>query len=591
VAAGAVLSIGILTDTVANLLPINITQVNYTKTDESIVSSNTYLQDIVSDIQSTSDHLSQSALTIEKINEINPYFGIDKVKTFNSIPYYLPSGNQNLFEYYKYINSEGKINTSGVFISPFISAANNKSLFHVCKGEGKNSITIGCDIGTTTIDGKLYLANDSETVQVDCQSDQIIITTTGGYQAGKNIISPYGTDLTNIGAGLTIEDIKTANPYIGINEYYTLGSTDQIPFAKDEKFFKYYRRDRGYSIIDFGVVVQAYTNQHTSNLFNINKGVNEIYIGFFENNYSSTTVIGGELTIKNSGGIRLIANGNETKLKPYSNYLSIQSSYNSDYTTDIILARGLRTSVTDNEVVFHKPGDAITDNSSPNQVKLRFGMDLTNIDYTPAIPEDLNTFTLNRQTSGTDNSVFNYYRNTNISQIGVIVGTNDNSDVIFQIAKDIDYVRIGTLYYKWSGKVSIGGGELSVYGKDGINNNNNNKICTLSTDDNNFNIKKNENNKITILYGTDLTNLETRLTTLQSGSGSGSNNLITFHQSIIDNTVVYNTNNVLYSLIMSDMQFQSPIKINVGDNVYPKTTHTLLTAYYTSYIDSNSAVF
>jgi hypothetical protein len=85
-----------------------------------------------------------------------------------------------------------------------------------------------------------------------------------------------------------------------------------------------------------------------------------------------------------------------------------------------------------------------------------------------------------------------------------------------------------------------------------------------------------------------MTNLEIRLTTLESGSGSGSNNKPTFFQSIIDNTVVYNTNNVLYELIWSCMQFQSPIKINVGDNVYPKTTHTLLTAYYTSYIDSNS---
>jgi hypothetical protein len=48
-------------------------------------------------------------------------------------------------------------------------------------------------------------------------------------------------------------------------------------------------------------------------------------------------------------------------------------------TTDIILAKGLRTSVTNNEVVFHKPGDTITDSSSPNQLKLPFGTDLTNI--------------------------------------------------------------------------------------------------------------------------------------------------------------------------------------------------------------------
>jgi hypothetical protein len=155
VAAGAVVSIGALTENVSNLLLINATQVNYTKMDEITMTLDTFLEDIVSDIQATSDYFSQSALTIEKINEINPYFGIDKVKTFNSQPYYLPSGNENLFEYYKYVNSEGKINTFGVSISPFMSAGNNKTLFHVCKTESQNSITIGSNIGSTTIDGKL----------------------------------------------------------------------------------------------------------------------------------------------------------------------------------------------------------------------------------------------------------------------------------------------------------------------------------------------------------------------------------------------------------------------------------------------------
>jgi hypothetical protein len=111
VAAGAVLSIGTLSGTVANLLPINATQVNYTKTDESTVSLNTYLQDIVSDIQATSDHLTQSASTITKINEINPYFGIDKVEhLIQTLIIYLLEIKTYLN--YKYINSEGKINPS-----------------------------------------------------------------------------------------------------------------------------------------------------------------------------------------------------------------------------------------------------------------------------------------------------------------------------------------------------------------------------------------------------------------------------------------------------------------------------------------------
>jgi hypothetical protein len=78
VTASAVLNIGTLTGTVANLLPISVTQVIYTKTDENTVSLDTYLADIVSDVQATSDNLSQSALIIEKINEINPYLGIDE---------------------------------------------------------------------------------------------------------------------------------------------------------------------------------------------------------------------------------------------------------------------------------------------------------------------------------------------------------------------------------------------------------------------------------------------------------------------------------------------------------------------------------
>jgi hypothetical protein len=49
-------------------------------------------------------------------------------------------------------------------------------------------------------------------------------------------------------------------------------------------------------------------------------------------------------------------------------------------TTDIILPKCFRTSVTENEVIFHKPGVAITENISPNQLKLPFGTDLTNLE-------------------------------------------------------------------------------------------------------------------------------------------------------------------------------------------------------------------
>jgi hypothetical protein len=84
-------------------------------------------------------------------------------------------------------------------------------------------------------------------------------------------------------------------------------------------------------------------------------------------------------------------------------------------------------------------------------------------------------------------------------------------------------LQIGSIYYGWSGRVSIGGGELILYCKDGINIElPNQKRCTLSCTENNFKIKNtskiNYNKEITIPYGIDLTNLETRLTTLESGS-------------------------------------------------------------------------
>jgi hypothetical protein len=73
--------------------------------------------------------------------------------------------------------------------------------------------------------------------------------------------------------------------------------------------------------------------------------------------------------------------------------------------------------------VFHNPGDTITDNTSPNQVKLPFGTDLTNIgtgltnlesrlttleseSYTPVIPDSLNTYSPSVNAYGGDSILF-----------------------------------------------------------------------------------------------------------------------------------------------------------------------------------------
>jgi hypothetical protein len=258
--------------------------------------------------------------------------------------------------------------------------------------------------------------------------------------SSDTVIIPYGTNLSNIGIGLTIEDIKTINPYLGIDEYYPLIDNYQIPIAKDEKFFQYYRKVYGGNLIDFGVLVRAYKDLAALNLFKINKYGNIINIGRdCSTIFSSNTVIKGNLRIQNNNGTVIYNNGNEARLKVKYNDVSFEDDNSPK--KNIVLARGLRISVTDNEVVFHKPGDTITDNSSPNQVKLPFGLDLTNI-------------------------------------------------------------------------------------------------------------------------------------------GSGSNSLIAFRQSLIENAIVNNPNYGLYQLTMSELKIYTPIKTLVGEEVFPKTTHVTYCLLY-----------
>jgi hypothetical protein len=95
----------------------------------------------------------------------------------------------------------------------------------------------------------------------------------------------------------------------------------------------------------------------------------------------------------------------------------------------------------------------------------------------------------------------------------------------------------------------------------------------------------NANDKVIIPYGTDLTNLESRLTILENKSGS--NNLITFCQSIIDHTLINSPFNSLKETIINNQKYPTTMKTLVSEDVFPKTTHTFLTVYYTSYINTN----
>jgi hypothetical protein len=138
-----------------------------------------------------------TGLTIEDIKGINPYIGIDKVETTISNTYSLPRNNNNLFEYYNLMDSDNKTKAFGVFISDWQSTGNNTSIINVCKGEGKNSITIGNNsLGfASTIIGKIYLSNPTGSTEVSCLSNGIQFTKKDSPNDKKTI--PYGTDLTN----------------------------------------------------------------------------------------------------------------------------------------------------------------------------------------------------------------------------------------------------------------------------------------------------------------------------------------------------------------------------------------------------------
>jgi hypothetical protein len=164
VAAGAAASVLLLSGTVANL---NTKQIIYSKTEESTVTLDDQLKNIVNDIEATGDHVSQSletlennTLTIEKINEINPYFGIDKVHTLQTGYAKFP-GERNdttFFEYYKVENPDYHIVTN---LGVFVKANETGDIENMFLMDKIKCITeIGNNQkGSTELLGKLYLTS------------------------------------------------------------------------------------------------------------------------------------------------------------------------------------------------------------------------------------------------------------------------------------------------------------------------------------------------------------------------------------------------------------------------------------------------
>jgi hypothetical protein len=61
----------------------------------------------------------------------------------------------------------------------------------------------------------------------------------------------------------------------------------------------------------------------------------------------------------------------------------------------------------------------------------------------------------------------------------------------------------------------------------------------------------------------------------------------TFRQFIIDHATINSPSNTLKDIIRSNQINSTTIKTLVRENIFPKITHTLLTAYYSSHIEIN----
>jgi hypothetical protein len=73
--------------------------------------------------------------------------------------------------------------------------------------------------------------------------------------------------------------------------------------------------------------------------------------------------------------------------------------------------------------------------------------------YIPAIPKDFNKFTSFYNSSFSNNSLLNYFRGDNPTNIrlGVLVTTNNNeyNQPLFQINKSYNEIRIGSNFYEY----------------------------------------------------------------------------------------------------------------------------------------------
>jgi hypothetical protein len=130
------------------------------------------------------------------------------------------------------------------------------------------------------------------------------------------------------------------------------------------------------------------------------------------------------------------------------------------------------------------------------------------------------------------------------------------------------------LINKYSRIVEIGNkctGSTELLGKLYLSNSTGSTEVSCKSDGIQFSKKDNPNDKVIIPFGKDLTSF----------------NKAIFRQSIIDYTIINNPNGNLYQTNTNGQKYSTTIKTIVDENVFPKTTNTLFTLYYTSYIKNN----
>jgi hypothetical protein len=336
VVAGAVLSIGALNETVANLLPINATQVNYTKTDESTVTLDTYLADIVSDIQATSDHLSQSALTIEKVDAANPYVGISKLHTLHHCYTYFPGSRDDTtcFEYFKEFDHNHSIESSGVFIKAYFSSADIGNVFKIDKRNCITEIGNKYSYGFTELIGKQYLTNSTASTEFSCLSNGIQFTK---KDSSDTVIIPYGTDLSNLVSRLTILESESGG------NSYTPVIPDTLNSYTNQRVYNSLGNNMSFQYFDTGVAAYTKQENYARALFEINKSNNYIQIGTLSSNIGNV-FIGGKylelysdlsftMYLKSTGCATIFSfTENEIKFQNNTHYKEVIIPYGTDLT-------------------------------------------------------------------------------------------------------------------------------------------------------------------------------------------------------------------------------------------------------------------